>query len=105
MENALERLQREEKETEKEIEQHARHQAKLLARLDRVRKLKKFQESREHELLRQDALTLDELDAATEGYDDLGPEVPVTTSSLSPSFWDSLGIAPAPQTPELGPGS
>ena len=92
VDNALEKLNKEEKQAEKDMEA-------AYARLLRIRKLKRFQENREQELLERDALTLDELDAAAEPR----PESPVPP--LSPSFWESLGAPFDPQNPSPALGS
>ena len=105
VENALERLEKEEKEVEREMERIHEAASKNFARLCRIRKLKKFQKDREGELMERDALTLDEIDAATAGYNDLPPAVSSPNAPLSPSLWNSLNLEFDAQTFEPGPSN
>ena len=96
VDNALERLHREETEALQAVEKAAEASALAHARLVRVRKLKKFQKQQESDLMRQDALSLDELDAAmaesspsSDPLDSLAWEsldLPVDFQSLEPSL-------------------
>ena len=109
VENALEKLQHEEREAERDHALHAAHTATAYARLVRIRKLKKLQEDRETELIRREAITLEEMDEAA-GYPGLPgntspPNEVITLPSSdeaftmpSPSFWEDLGL-PNPSTP------
>ena len=78
MDNALECLQREETKALHAVEKAAEASAVAHAQLMCVRKLKKFQKQKESNLMYQDALSLDKLDAA------------MAESSPSPNPLDSL---------------
>ena len=110
VERALEKLQREEREAEQDKEALVANLAAVHARIIRIRKLKKLQEDRETELIRRDAITLDEMDEAA-GYPGLpGNNSPPSESFImpTPSFWEDLGLPiPAVETglSEPGPSS
>ena len=102
VENALEKLKKEEKEAEQDILNLSDSISRANARLLRIRKLKKFQETREDELLQQDALTLDELDAAADS------PIPATfdlPDPLDPSLWEPLDLGSPSQMPSTSQGS